>query len=81
MVDDYYSYIEIDRKEVGARIRALRMAHHMTIEELCERLDVSEQAVGKWQSGLCFPTIPKLYGMAKLFDTSIEAILVGDNER
>ncbi len=33
-------------------LRAIRQERHMTQEELAEKLDVSRQAISKWESGL-----------------------------
>lgn len=75
------SYPTVDRIEVGARIRELRYEHNMTIGQLCEELEVSEQTIDKYQRGLCYPTMDKMLKLAILFDTTIEAILVGNDAR
>lgn len=75
------SYPAVDRVEVGARIRELRYKHNMTINQLCEELEVSEQTIDKYQRGLCYPTMDKMLKLAIMFDTTIEAILIGDNAR
>ena len=37
--------------EIGKQIRAQRLRHNMTQEQLAEALGVSAQAVSKWESG------------------------------
>ena len=37
--------------ELGSRIRALRTARGLSQETIAERLQVSRQAVAKWESG------------------------------
>lgn len=40
---------------LGENLIALRKKENISQEELAERLDVSRQAVSKWESGLSFP--------------------------
>lgn len=44
-------------------------------EELAFRLNVSRQAVGKWESDLALPEVDKIVQMAKLFDVSCDYLL------
>ena len=47
-------------------------------EELAFRLDVSRQAVGKWESDLAMPEVDKIVQMSKLFDVSCDYLLNDD---
>ena len=38
--------------EIGKQIRAQRLRHNMTQEQLAEALGVSAQAVSKWETGV-----------------------------
>lgn len=38
--------------DIGTKIRALRLSHRMTQEQLGNKLSVSAQAVSKWESGV-----------------------------
>ena len=57
---------------VAARIRAFRRAHHMTQDELGNRLGVTPQAVSRWEREECYPDILILYELAQLFGCSME---------
>lgn len=75
-------YPVLDTKATGARIKALRKANNLTVEEVARYMGFeSEQAVYKWQRGDSLPTVDNLYALSQLFDTSIDDILIGDRER
>ncbi len=48
---------------LGEKIRALRLAAKLTQDELSGKLEISSQAISKWENGSCAPDIymlPKL---------------------
>lgn len=63
--------------EFYERLQGLRREKGMTQEELAERLDVSRQAVSKWESGQTMPEIEKLVQMAQVFDVSLDYLVRG----
>lgn len=67
--------------EVGERIRQGRIDNDLTISEVCEVVGVTPQAFDKWQNGLCMPKIEKLLTLAILYNTTLEDLLIGDDER
>lgn len=74
-------YPVLDARATGARIKELRKAHHLRVEEVAHFMGFeSEQAVYKWQRGDSFPTVDNLYALSKLFGTSVDDILRGDRE-
>ena len=60
--------------EMGAKIRQLRLSRGMTQEELGDELNVSPQAVSKWESGATLPDIQLLPELAVLFGISIDEL-------
>ena len=64
--------------ELGRVIRQLRTEHAVTQEELADYLDISFQAVSKWETGTTLPDItllPKLAaGQRALLTTVIKKI-------
>lgn len=75
-------YPVLDAKATGARIRELRMAHHLRVEEVaCFMGFESVQAVYKWQRGDSLPTVDNLYALSRLFGTSVDDILRGNREK
>lgn len=76
-----FIYPVIDTVAVGIRIRDLRKQNKLTVEDISSCMGFeSVQAVYKWQRGDSLPTVDNLFALSKLFGTSIEYILEGENE-
>lgn len=60
---------------IGDKIRTLRKENKITQEQLAEYLGVSPQAVSKWETGLSYPDIETLPGLAVYFRVSIDELL------
>lgn len=71
----------IDLVDVGMRICEKRKIVGLTQVELAEKLNVSHQAVSKWETGLSLPDAEILLRLADLFETSIEYLLTGQQDR
>ena len=70
----------LDLKATGARIKELRKANHLTVQEIADRLGLeSVQSVYKWQRGDGMPSTDSLYALVGLFGTS--DILRGSREK
>ena len=69
----------IDVKATGMNIRMLRKARKITINDLAEVFcgDATVQAIYQWESGKTLPKIDKLFVLAKVFDVSMDDIIVG----
>lgn len=61
------------------KLQLLRKNKGFTQEELAERLDVSRQAVAKWESGQVYPDISNLIQISNLFNVTVD-FLVRDQE-
>lgn len=59
---------------IGAKIKANRLAASMTQEQLANRLGVSAQAVSKWESGSNMPDIQMLPELSVIFGVSIDSL-------
>ncbi len=69
-------YPVIDVKATGARIRELRMANHLRVEDVAAFMGFeSEQAVYKWQRGDSLPTLDNMFALSRLFSTPIDNII------
>ena len=66
---------------IGEKIRVLRKARRLTQEQLAEHLNVSPQAVSKWETGLSSPDIDMLPRLAAFFGTSVDDLLDFDRRR
>lgn len=64
---------------VGLIILSLRKAKGITQEELAQKLNISSQAVSKWENGACLPDTQMLPILAKYFNVSIDYLFNGDS--
>lgn len=55
-----------------------RKKQNLTQEDLAEKLNVSRQAVTKWESGKGYPEMDKIIELSKIFNCSIDDLLKGD---
>lgn len=67
----------IDREQVGIRIASLRKKAGWPQAALAEKLNVSIQAVSKWENGGSIPDIELLCEIAWLFETTVDALIEG----
>ena len=65
---------------IGQRISKLRKEKGFSQEYVAERLDVSRQAVSKWETDNSAPDTYNLIALAELFDVSVEYIAIGKQE-
>jgi putative transcriptional regulator len=56
------------------RLRVLRAERNWSQADLAERLEVSRQSVNAIETGKFDPSLPLAFKLARLFDTTIEAI-------
>jgi len=67
----------IDSRITGVYISHLRHAKDWTQLELADKLNVTHQAVSRWEKGDSFPDIATLSNMATLFGVSVDDLLNG----
>ena len=60
---------------IGLKIKELRKKKDMTQEKLAECLNVSFQAVSKWETGITYPDISQLPLLADIFGVSADVLL------
>ncbi len=67
----------INLVRTGENIKRLRIENNYSVNDLKEIMGFDNpQAIYKWQWGECLPAIDNLVILARLFNTSIEGILV-----
>lgn len=62
------------------KIMTLRKQRGWSQEELANQLDVSRQAIYKWESGLTTPELEKIKKLTEIFDTTFEELLNDNKE-
>ncbi len=66
---------QIDKSEFGAFIAALRRERGMTQRELAEKLNVSDKAVSKWETGVSLPDITLLPPLGEELGVTVTELL------
>jgi len=61
------------------RLRVLRAEREWSQADLAERLEVSRQSVNAIETGKFDPSLPLAFKLARLFETTIEAIFSDEN--
>ncbi|MBQ9551948.1 MAG: helix-turn-helix transcriptional regulator [Clostridia bacterium] len=69
----------MDTLKIGQYIRQLRTSAGMTQKELAEKLNVSFQAVSKWENGDALPDVGLLLDLCDALNTTADKLLNGGN--
>lgn len=56
-------------------LKAIRKENHLSQEDLAEMLDVSRQAVSKWEQGVGYPEVDKLLVIANKLNISLDSLM------
>ena len=56
-------------------LKQIRKEHHLSQEELAELLEVSRQAVSKWEQGQGYPEVEKLLLLSSKLNVSLDALM------
>ena len=56
-------------------LKQIRKEHHLSQEELAELLDVSRQAVSKWEQGQGYPEVEKLLLLSSKLNISLDVLM------
>ena len=62
---------------LSENLQNLRKIKNMSQEELAEKLNVSRQAVSKWESGNGYPETEKIITICEIFDCSMDQLVKG----
>lgn len=66
--------------KISDSIIRLRKEKNMSQEDLAEKINVSRQAVSKWEREESVPDIENISAIAELFNVSIDSIVSGKSE-
>ena len=64
----------------GTRLANLRREHNLTQNDIADRLNISAQAVSKWENDLTSPDIDTLVKLSDIFDITVDELL-GKNKK
>ena len=63
---------------ISKYLRFLRKGHNYTQDDLAKKLNISRQAVSKWETGTAIPDLEVLLKISKLYHITINEILEPD---
>ena len=64
--------------KIGEKIQRLRKEHGLTQAQLATRVNVSPQAVSKWENGDAMPDVAMLGILAQIFEVSTDYLILND---
>lgn len=67
--------------QLGAQLRLLRRSRGRTQEEVARALDVTAQAVSRWEKGACYPDMGLIPALANYFGVTIDELFGYRGER
>lgn len=67
--------------ELKEKLVALRKEKELTQSAVAEKLDVSRQAISRWESGIALPSTDNLKSLSALYGVPIDYLLNSDVER
>lgn len=67
--------------ELKEKLVALRKEKGLTQSAVAEKLDVSRQAISRWESGIALPSTDNLKSLSALYGVPIDYLLNSDVER
>jgi transcriptional regulator with XRE-family HTH domain len=68
----------MDNKKVGSFIASLRKEKGMTQKELADKLNVTNKAVSKWETGEGYPEITTVPELAEILGVNVSELLNGE---
>ena len=69
----------MDNRTIGNYIHFLRKQKGLSQKDMAEKLNISFQAISKWETGETLPDITMLLYLADLLDTTTDKLLSGGN--
>lgn len=73
------SVFMFDQSVFGKRLRMFRTKMKLTQKETALKIGVSEQAISKWENGICLPDVYNLKLLASVLKTSVDDLLDVEN--
>lgn len=70
---------EINKKEVGSRIKQIRLRQGLTLVGFGEQFCASKSNVQKWEIGVSLPSKKRMVKMCKIANITLNELLYGFN--
>ncbi len=65
---------------IAQKLRDLRTAENFSQEQLAQKLNVSRQAVAKWENGQALPDLDRAIALSRLYKVTLDRLLLPDKE-
>ena len=69
--------IKIDVTSMGNRIKKLRLEKQWSQLELAEKINLDNRQISNYEHGKTFPAVDTLLSLAKIFDVTVDYLLIG----
>ncbi|MBQ6935213.1 MAG: helix-turn-helix transcriptional regulator [Clostridia bacterium] len=69
----------MDAQKCGKFIADLRKEKNLTQKDLANKLNVSDKAISRWETGKGFPDVDSLQTLSNFFNVTINELLAGEN--
>ncbi|WP_086350736.1 helix-turn-helix domain-containing protein [Candidatus Enterococcus clewellii] len=66
----------MDTMDIGAHLKTKREEHHLTQEQLANKIFVSRQAISQWENNKTFPDISNLIMLSELYKIPLEQLIL-----
>lgn len=70
----------LDKEKIGKAISSQRKQKGLTQRHLADMLNVSYQAVSRWELGLSLPSLDMIYDISRILETTVDSLLHGEND-
>lgn len=68
----------MNQEKIGNFIKELRLKNNLSQQKFAEKLNVTSQAVSKWENGKNIPDLAIMLEISKLFNVEIDEIVKGE---
>lgn len=70
----------LDNRKIASFIAIKRKEQGLTQQQIADRLNVSFQAVSKWENGITYPNTELLVDLAQMLGVSVDNLLLGNEK-
>lgn len=64
--------------DIGQKLKAARLASHLTQEAVAEKIGVSRQSISNWETNKSYPDLINILALSDLYAVSLDDLLRGD---
>ena len=69
----------MNQEKIGKFIANCRKDKKLTQEQLAEKLNISKNAVSKWERGLSLPDVSIMQELCKILGITLNELFIGEN--